>query len=391
MIYFQNYFRKSIIFLIPLCCFFFISCHYKREVKTYAKGIKYLTIDPDGKFENIPVSSISNKLRVVSLETTKNCLFDSFTRLIYYDDHHIIFKTKSSILIFGGDGKYLSKISRWGRGPEEYQLMTNVFVEPKEARINILDNRLIKTYNYTGDFLYKKELPFLISGMNISGGELIASVQQRYNEVNRTALYIFDKDLSIIRKYKSKNNAVLKKGFNQRLFFAVNPYVLDGEVYFLEPFVDTIYHVGKRGLTSHWVLDYKKETFSLEEVVDVDMSPSLLSDKISPLNLKESTSFFFVDYIYKEAKHLGVFDKEKKKYIFFQKYTREEYPEITAIPPFGLTNDLLKNAPTFWPDYISDSLMISVTAPFTLSQEQKSIFGCKDGDNPLLFIAKESS
>lgn len=139
-----------------------------------------------------------------------------------------------------------------------------------------------------------------------------------------------------------------------------------------------------------WVINYEKESFSLEEALNLELSDKAFRTKITPPGIRQSFNFFFTDYFYMGAKYLSIFDKQKKEYIFHQKYTREKYPKPTDIVHFGLQNDLESNAPAFWPDYITDKILVDMISPDLFTEEQLETFGCNAEDNPVLFIATET-
>lgn len=386
--YFQNSTKYNIILIVLLTVV--CACKQSENTQEQSKQMNYLTIAPSATPQKASPTQIADELKVVPLETREECLIGFPYHIQHIDKDNIICTSRKSVLIFDINGKYISKVNRQGGGPEEYQSIGGVYVAADVKQINIIDGKQIKTYSYSGEFIKKRVLPFPISGICYTKEGLIATVQQRYDEKDRDALYIFDDELSVRKKFKSGNKKTLKKGIRQELFYGGSPRLLGDEVIYKEPLVDTIYVLKHQELMPQWVINYEKEPFSLEETLNLELSDKAFRTKITPPGIRQSSNFFFVDYFYRGAKYLSVFDKQRKEYIFHQKYTREKYPNPTDIVHFGLQNDLESNAPAFWPDYITDKILVDMISPDLFTDEQLKAFGCNAEDNPVLFIATET-
>lgn len=104
--------------------------------------------------DNFNYSDYIDSVVYVPLETTDDCLVGEFTDMHFVNDR-IFVKSGFSIFIFGKDGKFISKISRRGRGHGEYNNMAGWDVNPSNNEISIYSNadETVYVYSIQGNFL----------------------------------------------------------------------------------------------------------------------------------------------------------------------------------------------------------------------------------------------
>jgi len=82
---------------------------------------------------------------------------------------------------------------------------------------------------------------------------------------------------------------------------------------------------------------------------------------------------------------MSIYHKGDNKFLFHKRYTRKDFPN-SANPIFGLENDIIKNAPLFWPRYKNGDMIVSIVEPSLLNQDQLKGLNCKLDDNTILII-----
>ncbi len=369
-------------------CFFFlfsivIGMNACNNIEQKHENIPTIHIDPNLKAIPGSVSEILSDMSVVNLETTSNSIIGNLSNLIFVGNKNIICRSEKRIIIFDNQGKYLNKIDAVGKGPEEYTTIVNAFFDPIEEYIYIVDYSDIKIYGIDGNFIRSLSLPLFSGGIyRKSNGEVIIVHKQLYNKENRDMLSLLDTSFTISYTFKSKNPDVCID-VQQNLFFAGTPYEVNGRLFYVEPFVDTIYEIIDTVLTPHWIINLGDIGFKTKDGINVSNYEK--RDKIPPIALHETEKYFFMGYTYNYAKFISLYDKERNKFIFHQKYTKEDFPD-EAIPIFGLNNDIIKNAPFFWPQYTRGNMIVSLVNPVSLSDKQLLEFNCEAEDNPILFV-----
>ena len=111
------------------------------------------------------------------------------------------------------------------------------------------------------------------------------------------------------------------------------------------------------------------------------------TDKIPEIVLYESSDYFFMRFSYDQGYYYSILDKKKRAYVFNQKYRHEDLQE-GVISIIDIKNDLIDNAPGFWPNYVHNKFIVSIIQPVSLNEDQLSALNCKIDDNPLLIIGR---
>ena len=150
--------RTFIIYLIVICL---ISCSSQKNSQP---GL--ITIDLQKTIQDereIPVSQFVENLKYFPLEiTTESALSQGF-RLQMTDVNSIICNyafTEISLLVFDRNtGKFIRKIGKQGRGPDEFLRPLDHFYNPYDQKIYANGENSIKTYNIKGEFIGSIDKP----------------------------------------------------------------------------------------------------------------------------------------------------------------------------------------------------------------------------------------
>lgn len=347
------------------------------------------TIPLEPGLENIPfsLSEIAGDIQIVHLETNTESSVGYFSSLAHLDETHIIFRSNKTVLIFDQEGRFLNKIDALGKGPMEYNTISNIYVDQVRQQINIIDYEDIKVYNYDGKYIETLKPPFRVTGMTRNDkGDFIFSSNQIYKEKRRRMLLLTDSALNVQHTFMSKNPDDCAD-INQNLFFSIHPYKVNSRLHYKEPFVDTIYQVNTTDLIPHWAINMSGLGFTTCEGINTEKRREAVKNKIPPVGIKEIENYFFISYDFNKAKYTSLYDKRLKNFRFHRKFTREDFPD-TAKPILGFANDLIEDSPLFWPVYVNEEVMVSLVDPISLGEKALTSFKCRKDDNPLLLIAK---
>lgn len=109
----------------------FISCQTSQESEM--KGIP-VVMNTNASIEDFLV-----KMDMICLETNENCLLGSITKICVDEEcYYLKDEFKRSVFLFAKSGDYISKISQYGSGPNEYLEVSDF--EVKNGQIFILSN-----------------------------------------------------------------------------------------------------------------------------------------------------------------------------------------------------------------------------------------------------------
>ena len=112
-----------------------------------------------GRNDLFNYSDYIDSVAYVPLETTDDCLVGE-VRNILFVNNKIFISDRKTIFIFSRDGKYISKVSRLGRGHGEYPNLGYWDVNPTNDEINVYSNanKMVYVYTIRGDFLRSVEI-----------------------------------------------------------------------------------------------------------------------------------------------------------------------------------------------------------------------------------------
>jgi len=102
----------------------------------------------------LDASKYVDSVRFVRLEKTPEALVGMVTQVLFTDSLLIVSENRNkSILFFSRSGKYLSKIHRLGRGPEEYLSLTSIMLDVPGKYVTVYDieGRKLLVYDFQGN------------------------------------------------------------------------------------------------------------------------------------------------------------------------------------------------------------------------------------------------
>jgi len=114
-----------------------------------------------GDLRNINVSEVIDEFEMTPLETTDESLIGYIDKIDFYGDRIYVLDShySSSIFVFSKEGKFLSKLSRKGRGPGEFIYPMSFAIDQRGA-ILVLDMNLSRLLKYNIDDLsFIEEVP----------------------------------------------------------------------------------------------------------------------------------------------------------------------------------------------------------------------------------------
>ncbi|TKG94552.1 6-bladed beta-propeller [Puteibacter caeruleilacunae] len=197
-----------------------------------------------------------SEVKLVPLETNENILLGGDLTLKLRDNDMYIFDRSHQrcVLAFDTNGKFKTKIGRWGKGEGEYDNFNDFSLGKDE--VDILagkgESSMIYRYDYSGQFLGKKEISYAaFSLQNGNDSELI--VGTGYNSAcHANRLYILSKEGKELEKLLPNttdlNIPVIENTLSE----------FDGDIYYHESFNDTVYTLEDHKLQPALIFDFGK-------------------------------------------------------------------------------------------------------------------------------------
>lgn len=110
--------------------------------------------------EAIEMANLIDDYEIYQLETNDSILVNRIDKAVIGNGMFYILNRKDipNVTIFDNNGHFVSRIERYGNGPQEYIQLMDIYIDDSDNTINLLcrEPRKIYKYNSTGDKLLKE-------------------------------------------------------------------------------------------------------------------------------------------------------------------------------------------------------------------------------------------
>jgi len=264
---------RQLVVMILLIVLLLVSCDNKPRIKEslIAEG-STTVIKPKLDYSQLDISAILDTVKFVKLELTDKSFIGNINKVIVFEDRiYVLDKQTSSLFVFNMDGKFIFKISRIGRGPEEYIQLDffDIDLENKQIVLTDLMGYWMLRYDLEGNYVSRKKIPFWIEGVVpiFNNGAVVYSNHRNNNSKLGQEYNIFYLDsLMQISKayfpYKSSNfdNPQIKFITPQSGSF----YTYNKSRYFFSAYKDQVYQITEEGLNPKYLFDFEGKAFNEE-------------------------------------------------------------------------------------------------------------------------------
>lgn len=129
-----------------------LSCSH--EEKTTGDNVIFVDYENDKQDIVFNYSDFLDSVKYVPLETTDSCLIGNI-KDIHFVNNQFYVSDNRSVFVFSREGKFIGKVSRFGRGHGEYVNLTYFDVNKTNGEICIYDqgHGMVHIYTEKGDFL----------------------------------------------------------------------------------------------------------------------------------------------------------------------------------------------------------------------------------------------
>ena len=268
------------------------------------------------------VDSIVEKIDYVKLSKTGDVLIGQVTDLLFTPDHIIVGDARQAkaVFIFDRAGNSQAVISRLGRGPQEYQDVSTIFLTPDQQTIGIVDNSMKKLlyFDLQGNFIKKQDLPFSCNGIEYLDDKTMMLASDGWADKspalesypNKNDLLFFtDTTLQI-------QSSAIANPFDVNIFnhVAFHKKRFDDRIYVGKGFGDTIYQVTADEIFPRYWIDMT----AVDGVANFGKDMS--SEKVAQIMDSKPT---FVGNLYVESDDYALFCVSKMGYVLFNKHTKK--------------------------------------------------------------------
>ncbi|HKL67310.1 MAG TPA: 6-bladed beta-propeller, partial [Bacteroidales bacterium] len=246
--------NNTLIVLVILLSIF--SCKAQREPAVREYFISH-------KNAERPVSDIIESYEFIQLEETEGAFFGNARRIILNDGKIIILTGDKRILTFSESGDFIGSIDKQGRGPDEYEVLSDICLDEENGRIIASCHLKVVMFSPEGKILNQLTPGFRFNNVHLTGeGQLLFDIRMPGDkeELNYN-LVLTDTDLNLI---DSRLPLPLLEGPGLALYGQLNrTSAVPGKDYFFSLRCDTVYRVHEKSIVPGIVLNYDKSVFSI--------------------------------------------------------------------------------------------------------------------------------
>lgn len=253
----MNLKQLSLFFILAICL---QACKKENNQGTTAVANKLgknlpFEIDKEINYKNF--DSILKKDRIIKLETNKNSLISSISKIEFYNNKIYVIDAfnEYSVSCFDKNGKFKFKLKKIGRGPDEYIQIDDANINMTSGDIELLDGRKLMVYDSLGSFKKTIKLPYFADKFcSLSGIRFFYKnfTIEGPGQAGSFRLYSINSD-GVLKKYlKFDSDGKGEKLYSQDNFTRVN----NNEYRFFERYNDTIYKITPQGISSFYKIDF---------------------------------------------------------------------------------------------------------------------------------------
>lgn len=353
-----------------------VSC--KHSTKQESKN--NIFIDPA---EQVAASDLFRGYRYVALETTDDNLIgkidkvqiDSVRNRIYVMD-----RERGAVFVFNTHGKFIDKIQRPGRAPEEYTSLED-FVAYKSDIFCLARSGKINRYSETGDFLQGYKLDNWYNNFVILNDSLIYLYSENSNNKNFNFIL-----------YDYKNDVYLKEfdpfPKNQNYLFQKSPFnQVEDNLLITKPFDLTVYRLNENGMVPRYSFSFNTpdqipehyETMNTESLIN-DLRGKSLVKRLDNITKIGNTIWMVYEIFYPELGYrslISSYDLDSKIVKTFRSGDEIDPQVPFLFNPLGFYKDRLV---TYFPAIAS----LSIAKTYDLDIFKNDTI--QETDNPILFF-----
>lgn len=237
---------KAVKFIIPIFLIF-ISC--KNNVDKAAEDTGILKLND---FSNmIKISEVLELRKIIPLETDKEYLINTIDKVQIADDFiYILDKKTNTVFVANKKGKFIYKIERQGRGPNEYLHLDDIYYDTYENRLLLLDGSGKKLLAFSPEGEFKKiiKLDDLYSELSVVDENHIILYSNFYSSSGMQFTSI-KKDGEVVSRFHEIPDKAL--AHSHRVIASNGEEVLYGL-----PFDKTIYKIKNNNYQPYLKLDF---------------------------------------------------------------------------------------------------------------------------------------
>ena len=305
------------------------------------------------------------RIELIPLETSNKALIGYVGKIIFHQNRFYVFDEQQRILlVFDESGKFIQQIGRGGQGPGEYLILGDIFINPFNGYVELLDwMGWILRYDLSGKFI---ERTARICKPSTDRSTLTAV---HYFTAISEKKYVFFAGAYHYRiiYFDMNEGAIVREEFSydkQRVMYLPCFYEYHGQWYFYFRYSNQVYEIGQDSLRNGYVYDFGKLTYDMNKMTYFDGYEHKSLDEGReimgriPYRMSyqgQNNRYVMAELLVSGEKYANVmYDKsmQESKYV-------EKFDEVDRFCPYIVTNEYVLSYCKHGelPDYVSKEIL----------------------------------
>ena len=315
----------------------FLICTCKGKKVDYDTSLNTISFDFERDLsESADILDLIDSIQVVKLETQKDYLISKISKISYDKDYIYILDddlSSGALFKYNHSGEFVQKISRAGKGPEEYIRLGDFLLVNDQLILLDAGRGKVIFFSKNGEFIKEFSVEETYAEKL---GKVDANHFAVFNENDLDLSYnihIIDSDGNTVKKLmkvpaylKNKIAALLSASLQKSTTY------FDGKLLYTDSFSNDIFQVGKDSVTVRYRFDFGEHSFDYG---------TFLEDNRQYGTLENGENLFLVLNKKDVVHHLDNFN-ETSKYLYFtcskKGKTFQFYYDKSRNKPYILSN-----------------------------------------------------
>lgn len=207
---------------------------------------------PEGVLYRIPVKEVLDhpvvveqkdwidSIRYIPLETTDSCYVGEVYKIVACNNHYYVRDLSGNLFVFTADGKFVRKVGKTGRGPEEYVYLCDFAVDSENGDVYVVSLGEMVVYDAEGRFLRKRKIDEDFQVVTFDAAGRLVFITPVCPDIQAPLLVVCDKEGQIQHQYPGTASECCWLGYFNWL------QEQNERVYYKEEFSDTLCYLDDR-------------------------------------------------------------------------------------------------------------------------------------------------
>ncbi len=286
--------------------------------------IPTVSINPKGmETAKTRLSDLIQSIEYIPLETNENSLIGSSNMFAVSSKHLVLWTLPSQhILLFSRAGKFIAKIGNKGLGPNEYYSVYGLSINEVKQEIEVFcsigNKRMIKNYDFNGEFVKGISLPISLLTFICKDSKRGLFMDRRSDSV-RNEYIVYDLDKHKIVTTAVRSNSIQWRGQGGTETGPAIHYQRNGNFFVRNSYRnDTLFQINKDNtFIPYYSFNVGKYKMPDEVRTDIQKFMRQTPEYVFIRSLYETGSDFLFSYEYENRKWNVIYNKSSGQSALF--------------------------------------------------------------------------